>query len=119
MFLADHRMEQRFERALRRRVGEHAVSHAFAVHGASFLDQSGAEELLYMRNGAAALLGELARDDVSVHDCGAERGEVIRGGALAAADAAGESHHELHNRCKYQRTIGSPQNIATMPASAR
>jgi len=47
-------------------------------------------------NRRTAGLGELVRDRVGVDDRGAQPLEFGRGGALAAADAAGQADHEAH-----------------------
>src|SRR5512134_521377 len=118
-FLADHRVQQRLELSLRGLVREHALAHLLAVHRALAAHRLRAEELLYASHGGAALRRELMCNDVRIDNRGAERGKVGRGGGFSAADAAGKSHHEGHSRCRYQRRMGSPQNMATMPAMAR
>jgi hypothetical protein len=117
--LADERVQQALERLPRRRVGEDALAHPFAVHRAGLADHVLSEESLHFRDGGAARLGELVRDRVGVdHGC-AEARELLRGGALAAADAPRQADDKLHSLCRYQRTSASPQYSATIPATAR
>jgi hypothetical protein len=111
-------MEEAFQHALGLRIGEHPLPHALAVHRPAD-DEFGAEKLPDRGDRAAAFLGQRMRDRVGIHDARSQLREFVGRGALPAADPAREADHETHSRCTYQRTIGSPQNIATMPASAR
>jgi hypothetical protein len=111
-------MEETFQHALGLRIGEHPLPHPLAVDRATD-DEFSAEELPDLGDRGAAFLGERVRDRVGIHDARPQLGKLVGRGALPAADSAREADHETHSRCTYQRTIGSPQNIATMPASAR
>lgn len=66
-------------------------AHRGAVEAAIRRDHAIAEALADGFDRGTARCGERVGDEVGVDDAGAERGEVIGGGALAAADAAGEA----------------------------
>src|SRR5687767_10720005 len=111
-------MEETFQHALGLRVGEHPLAHALAVHCPAD-DEFRAEKPPDLGDRAAAFFGQRMRDRVGIHDARPQLGEFVGRGALPAADSAREADYEAHSLWTYQRTIGSPQNIATMPASAR
>jgi hypothetical protein len=94
--VADHRMQQRFQRLLRRRVREHQAAHLGAVKRAAVPDQRGAEDALDLRQRAPAARRKLVRDRVGVDHVRAQTLELRCRRALAAADAAGQTDDEAH-----------------------
>jgi hypothetical protein len=73
--------------------GAHRGAVERAVGGRDAVAESGADR----RHGGAAGRGQLMGDGVGVDHRDAVRGEQVAGGALAAADAAGEADYIAHD----------------------
>jgi hypothetical protein len=117
--VADQRVQDAFQRATLGRAGEHALAHPLAIEGAVGREDAASEHCFDFRHRRAAGCGQLVRNGIGVDDGRAEPGELLGGGAFSAADAAGEPDDELSHTARYQRSMRSPQNRATMPAMAR
>src|SRR5213078_1934219 len=109
---ADERMEDRLQPGARRRIVECGLAHAWAIERAVDVDEGCAERRADGVDRRAARQGQPAGDEVGVDDDGAEAGEHRSDGALAAADAAGQTDAQ-GSHASSARGIGLTTNAAS------
>ena len=101
---ADQRMQDGLEQRARRGVVEYALAQPRAVERAIGKEVARSECFEDSRVARLARGGDRMRDGVGVGDIGAQRGERIGHGRLAAADATREPDDQRHLSLPGERT---------------